>query len=325
MTRPSFEPYCKRRRLPPSSYSGKRTSTSPSTNELRTSSEEQNLHRRHHDATRTNNPTSVGRRGLAKKSTPPDHPPLVPEEHLAEANVHRTTSSTPSAHTTRTCATPSRTAETSSTLLGTATPSILGHLPHHEEDPENLDNLSSRRGGGRRQSVPTRRWRSQCHLRWTWVARKLNDRQILVAATGPLAPYRCSEHPITFTRADQWLNFNHPGKYPLLFDLVIQESRVKKVLVDGGSSINVTFPRTLQGLGITLKELHESDTPFFGIMPTEGEYPLGHIYMPVTFGTPENYRTEFLRFEWQASTADTTPSLADLDLRSSWLFCITHT
>jgi hypothetical protein len=30
---------------------------------------------------------------------------------------------------------------------------------------------------------------------------------------------------------------------------------------------------------------------------TEGEYPLGHIYMPVTFGIPENYRTEFLRFE----------------------------
>jgi hypothetical protein len=126
---------------------------------------------------------------------------------------------------------------------------------------------------------------------------KLNDRQILVAATGPPAPYRWSEHPITFTRADQWLNFDHPGKYPLLVDLVIRESRVKNLLVDGGSSINVTFPRTLQGLGVTLKELHESDTPFFGIVPTEGEYPLGHIYMPVTFGTPENYRTEFLRFE----------------------------
>jgi hypothetical protein len=78
---------------------------------------------------------------------------------------------------------------------------------------------------------------------------------------------------------------------------VIRESRVKKVLVDGGSSINVTFPRTLQGLGVHLKELHELDTPFFGIVPTEEEYPLGHIYMPVTFGTPENYRTEFLRFE----------------------------
>jgi hypothetical protein len=31
---------------------------------------------------------------------------------------------------------------------------------------------------------------------------KLNDRQILVATTGPPAPYRWSEHPITFTRAD---------------------------------------------------------------------------------------------------------------------------
>jgi hypothetical protein len=126
---------------------------------------------------------------------------------------------------------------------------------------------------------------------------KLNDREILVAATGPPAPYRWSEHPIIFTRADQWLNFDHPGKYPLLVDPVIRESRVKKVLVDGESSINVTFPRTLQGLGVALKELHESDTPFFDIVPTEAEYPLGHIYMPATFGTLENYRTEFLRFE----------------------------
>jgi hypothetical protein len=78
---------------------------------------------------------------------------------------------------------------------------------------------------------------------------------------------------------------------------VIQESRVKKVLVDGGNSINVTFPRTLLALLVTLKDLTKSDTPFFGIVPTEGVYPLGHIYMPITFGTPENYRTEVMRFE----------------------------
>jgi hypothetical protein len=57
------------------------------------------------------------------------------------------------------------------------------------------------------------------------------------------------------------------------------------------------LPPDTPRLGVHLKEIHESDTPFFGIVPTEGEYPLGHIYMPVTFGTPENYRTEFLRFE----------------------------
>jgi hypothetical protein len=69
------------------------------------------------------------------------------------------------------------------------------------------------------------------------------------------------------------------------------------VLVDGGSNINVTFPRTLQALGVAIKDLTKLDTPFFGIVSIEGEYPLGHIYMSVTFGTPENYRTEFLRFE----------------------------
>jgi hypothetical protein len=30
-------------------------------------------------------------------------------------------------------------------------------------------------------------------------------------------------------------------------------------------------------------------------VPTKGEYPLMH--MSITFGTPKNYRTEFLRFE----------------------------
>jgi hypothetical protein len=89
-----------------------------------------------------------------------------------------------------------------------------------------------------------------------------------VATTSAPAPYRWSEHAITFSRADQWLNFDHPGKYPLLIDLVIRESRVKEVLVDGGSSINVTFPRMLQALGAAIEDLTESDTPFFGIVST---------------------------------------------------------
>ena len=86
-----------------------------------------------------------------------------------------------------------------------------------------------------------------------------------MATTSALAPYRWSEHPITFSRADQWLNFDHPGKYLLLVDPVIRESRVKKVLVDGGSSINVTFPRTLLGLGSHSKT-SPSQTPLSSVL-----------------------------------------------------------
>jgi hypothetical protein len=145
MTWPSYEPYCRRRRLPPSNCSRKPTSTSPPTSELRTSLEERSPHRRHHDVTRTSNPTNAGRRGLAKKCTSPDHLPLAPGEDLAEANAHWTTSSTPSARTTRTCATPFGTAETSSTPSDTADPSNLYLLLRRGEDQENRDNPSSRR------------------------------------------------------------------------------------------------------------------------------------------------------------------------------------
>jgi hypothetical protein len=80
-----------------------------------------------------------------KRSTPPYHPPLAPEEDLAEVNARWTTSSTPSVHTTRTYATPSGTVGISSTPSGMADPSNLYLLPHREEDRENRNNPSSRR------------------------------------------------------------------------------------------------------------------------------------------------------------------------------------
>ena len=146
MTRPSSEPYCKKHRPPLNSCFKKRTSTSPLMNGLRTSSGEQNLRHQYRGATRTSNSISVGRRGPVKRSTSPDHPSLVPEVHPVEASGHWTTSSMPSARITRICVTPCGTAETSSIPSEMADPSNLYHLPRHEEDPENLDNLSSRKG-----------------------------------------------------------------------------------------------------------------------------------------------------------------------------------
>jgi hypothetical protein len=145
MTRPSSEPYYRRRRQPPSSCSGKPISTSPLTNELRTSSGERSLHQQHRDTTRTSNLTSAGRRGLVKRSTSPDRPPLAPEEDLEEANARWTTSSMPSVHTTWTCATPSRTAGISSIPSGMVDPSNLYLLHRREEGQENRDSPSRRR------------------------------------------------------------------------------------------------------------------------------------------------------------------------------------
>jgi hypothetical protein len=105
--------------------------------------------------------------------------------------------------------------------------SSLYHLPHHEEGLASPGGLSNRKGegvehshastGGGGVNVIFGGHGSQENRR----QQKHNDRQILVATTSAPAPYRWSEYTITFTRADQWLNFDHPGKYPLLVDLVI--------------------------------------------------------------------------------------------------------
>jgi hypothetical protein len=102
----------------------------------------------HHGTTRTSNPTYIGRRGLVRRSTPPDHPSLVLEGHPVEASRHWTTSSTPSARTIRTCATPCGTARTSSTPSGMADRSSLYHLPHHEEGLASPGSLSNQKGEG---------------------------------------------------------------------------------------------------------------------------------------------------------------------------------
>jgi hypothetical protein len=139
----------------------------------RTSSEERTRLRPRHDATQTSKPTRAERRGLAKKFMPLDHPSLMPEGHPAEANKHWTTSSTPSARTTRTCVILFGTVEISSTPSGMADPS---NNPTSTTSPTTRRtrraSITSAAGRGRRRSVPARRWRGQRHLRRTRVARK---------------------------------------------------------------------------------------------------------------------------------------------------------
>jgi hypothetical protein len=113
-----------------------------------TSSEVQNLHHPRHCVTRTNNLTGAGRRGLARRCTPPGHPSLEPTVRPTEVYKHWMKSSMPSARTTRTCATPYGTAGTSSIPSGMAGHSSLYRLPHREESLASPGSLSSSKGEG---------------------------------------------------------------------------------------------------------------------------------------------------------------------------------
>jgi hypothetical protein len=123
---------------------------------------------------------------------------------------------------------------------------------------------------------------------------KLLLREILSVESAVPRPLHWSEVPISFSRDDQWMSFSEPGKFPL----VVAEVRLTKVLIDGGSGLNLIFVSTLTKMGLDFKDmLVPSKSPFYGIVPGNAAHPLGTVVLPVTFGTRENYRTEFIKFE----------------------------
>jgi hypothetical protein len=88
-----------------------------------------------------------------------------------------------------------------------------------------------------------------------------------------------------------------PGKYPLVVDPVIGNTRLTKVLMDGGSSLNIIYAETLGLLEIDLSTIRAGAAPFHGIIPGKRVQPLGQLDLPVCFRTPSNFLKETLTFE----------------------------
>jgi hypothetical protein len=104
-------------------------------------------------------------------------------------------------------------------------------------------------------------------------------------------PLRWSEVPITFSRVDQWTSFSEPGRFLLVLKPVVAGSRLNKVLIDGGSGLNVLFTKTLKKMKLDITHmLTKSTSPFYGIIPGNAAIPLGSVVLPVTFGeSRDNY------------------------------------
>jgi hypothetical protein len=106
-----------------------------------------------------------------------------------------------------------------------------------------------------------------------------------------------SNKPITFDQGDHPDRVPSPGKYSLVVDPVIGNVRLTKVLMDGGSSLNIIYAETLGLLQIDLSVIRGGATPFHGIILGKRVEPLGQLDLPVCFGTPSNFRKETLTFE----------------------------
>jgi hypothetical protein len=68
--------------------------------------------------------------------------------------------------------------------------------------------------------------------------------------------------------------------------------KLNRVLIDGGSSLNILFLKTFDQMGLSKSLLCPGRAPFHGIVPGAAATLVGPISLPVTFETQENFRIE---------------------------------
>ena len=126
---------------------------------------------------------------------------------------------------------------------------------------------------------------------------KVRYREACVVEMAVPSFLRWSESPITFDQGDHPSHIARLGHYPLIIDPIVRKKRLTKVLMDGGSGLNILYIDTLDAMRIPWSELCPAGSPFHGMILGAQAYPLGQIDLPVMFGNRANFHSKVLTFE----------------------------
>lgn len=98
-----------------------------------------------------------------------------------------------------------------------------------------------------------------------------------------------SSCPITFDRMGHPTSIRHGGSAALVLDPIINGFHLTRVLMDGGSSLNLLYQDTMSKMGIDPSRIKPTKTTFKGVIPGVEAYCIGSITLEVVFGSPDNF------------------------------------
>ena len=124
-----------------------------------------------------------------------------------------------------------------------------------------------------------------------------------------------------WSREDDPPRVDNPGHLALVVAPQVGGYKFTKVLMDGGSSINILYYETFCRMGLTDKSLKQSNTIFHGVVPGTA-YLVGKIELEVAFGDEYDSRAEKLTLKWLKSKAHITLCLDSQLMLSSWCGCV---
>ena len=127
-------------------------------------------------------------------------------------------------------------------------------------------------------------------------SRRLQRQEVNAVASKTPEFMHWSERPISWSRADHPEVMPSPDSYALVLDATFAMDKratcFSRVLIDGGSSINILYKDTMEKLGIKQRQLQNSRTVFHGIVPGLSCSPIGKILIDVLFGDKDHFRRE---------------------------------
>lgn len=84
-----------------------------------------------------------------------------------------------------------------------------------------------------------------------------------------------SDRFITFNQDDHPDYIPNPERYPLIIDPIVGNTHLTKVLMDGGSILNIIYADTLELMGVGRSQIHPGAAPFHRITPGKRCIPSG--------------------------------------------------
>ena len=123
-----------------------------------------------------------------------------------------------------------------------------------------------------------------------------------VATTNPW-----SDTAITFNASDEPKFRTARAPAALVLSLIVDGFRLTKVLMDGGSGLNLIYEEILQKMEIYWSHIERSSTTFRGIIPSREVRCTGKITLDVVFGSPAITGPRRSCSKWPRSAADITP------------------
>jgi hypothetical protein len=115
-----------------------------------------------------------------------------------------------------------------------------------------------------------------------------------------------SDKPITFDQGDHPDRVPSPGKYPLVVDPDIGNVRLTKVLMDGGSSLNIIYAETLGSCRSICPRSGPARRRFTGSSPGNVSNPSDNSICPSASGLPPTSEGKPSRSRWSGSEEPTT-------------------